>query len=270
MNGKPAKPHAALEDGDVVTLADDSETLKEKKVADNMKARPDLPLAVVHEDADVIVVDKRSGMSVHPAIAGENDTLSNALLARYPEIAAVGDAPERPGIVHRLDKEASGLMVVARSQKAFDDLKSQFQRHEVEKEYLLLLEGTTPDDSGTITLAVGRSAKGGKMAARHSRQQESDRDAVTHYRVIERLGKATYVSARTETGRTHQLRVHFNAIGCPVAGDPLYGGKLHRIASPRMFLHSTRLAFKHPATGKEMEFTSPLPEELRKVLDEVK
>jgi 23S rRNA pseudouridine1911/1915/1917 synthase len=232
---------------------------------------------VVYEDDHIVVVDKPSGMIVHPAVPGENDSLANALMAQYPEIAKVGDDPQRPGIVHRLDREASGLLVVARTKAAFDALKSQFQQHVVHKEYVVLVDGAPPEDAGTVDLAIGRKASGGKMAARpmlpprmgaiESEPQEDDRKAVTHYRIEEKFAKTTLLAVRTETGRTHQIRVHFNAIGCPVAGDALYGIKRQgRFPSPRLFLHARGLAFTHPITDAELSFTAPMPPELEAII----
>lgn len=262
LNGKPAKPHAALEAGDTVVL--DAETAPETE-GKGLLPRPDVAFAVVHEDDDVIVIDKPAGLLVHPAV-GETDTLANGLLARRPEIANVGDDPQRPGIVHRLDRDASGLMVVARSPRAFESLKRQFQEHTVLKEYAVLVEGAPPKDADTIMLAIGRKSGSGRMAARPV-AGEDDRDAVTHYRLEERLAKTSLLTVRTETGRTHQIRAHMHAIGCPVVGDPLYGVKRPgRTPSPRLFLHAWRLEFDHPGTGKRMRHDSPLPGELETVL----
>jgi len=256
VNGKAVTPHLALREDDIVSYPDDAAAPPAALVP-----RPDLPLDIVHEDPNVLVINKPTGQLVHPA-AGETDTLANALLGHYPDIAAVGESPDRPGIVHRLDKDASGLLVVAKSQEAFDGLKRQFQAHEVTKEYVVLVAGRPPEDEGTVELAIGRSSGGGKMAA-HVTPQEGDREAVTHYRVEEEVPGASLLSVSTETGRTHQIRVHLNAIGCPVAGDTLYGLKSKsRINAPRLFLHCRRLAFTHPTTKKPLEFTSPLPPDL--------
>ncbi|MEY4744110.1 MAG: hypothetical protein RL272_55 [Candidatus Parcubacteria bacterium] len=261
-NGSADTPHVILEEGDKIAVdAPDAPSAGEP-----LAPRHDIALDVVHEDEHVAVVNKPAGLIVHPAVPGETETLANALVARYPEIAAVGDSPERPGIVHRLDKEASGLLVVARTAVAFANLKAQFQAHVVKKEYAVLIDGAAPEDSGTIRLAIGRSSSGGKMAARPD-AGEDDKDAITHYRVEERFPKATYLTVRTETGRTHQIRAHFHALGCPVVGDPLYGAKkTGRLPSPRLFLHAKTLAFTHPVTDEQLSFSSPLPKELEDVL----
>lgn len=266
VNGATTTPHYALEDGDTIAVDAPDEPAPDAPLV----PRDDIAFEVVHEDKDIIVVNKPSGLIVHPAVPGESETLANAIIARYPEVAAIGDAQDRPGIVHRLDREASGLMVVARTKDAFAALKAQFQAHVVKKEYAVLIDGEAPQDSGTIRLAIGRSASGGKMAARHE-AGEDDKDAVTHYRVEERLPKTTYLTVRTETGRTHQIRAHFHALGIPVVGDPLYGTKRPgRLPAPRLFLHAKTLAFTHPVTDKQLEFHVPLPKELEDVLEDLR
>ncbi len=265
LNGKKVTPHIALKEGDVIIWKSESIAPIDVTATPN----PDVQFGTVYEDDDVLVIEKPYGLLVHPA-AGENNTLANGLLARYPSIAKVGDQPERPGIVHRLDKDASGLLVVAKTPAAFEDLKKQFQDHVVTKEYQVLVGGVPPLHSGTIELFIGRSSFGGKMAARPE-PRLGDRPAVTHYEVVTRYTKGTLLSIRTETGRTHQIRVHLYAIACPVAGDQLYGIKsANRLPCPRLFLHCKHLAFRHPRTGKTLDFTSPLPVELEKYLATLK
>lgn len=265
VNGRRVTPHLALTKDDDVAWSDEAVAAPTLTLI----PRPDLPLNVIHEDDDVLVIDKPAGLLIHPA-AGETDTVANALLARVPAVSGVGDSPDRPGVVHRLDKDASGLLVLAKTKAAFDSLKKQFQYHTVLKEYVVLTAGRPPRDEGAIDLAVGRASYGGKMAARPT-AKEGDRDAVTHYSLEEELPGASLLSVRTETGRTHQIRVHLNALGCPVAGDPLYGIKNRaRLAAPRLFLHCRRLAFDHPVTKERLEFTSPLPKELEEYLKKLK
>ncbi len=274
VNGKTVTPHLALAEKDVIDIKDDAEATA--VVSENLVPRPDIGLAVVYEDKDIVVVNKPSGLIVHPAIPGESETLANALIARYPEIAKVGDDPDRPGIVHRLDREASGLLVVARTKAAFENLKAQFQAHVVKKEYAVLIDGYPPADAGTVKMPIGRSASGGKMAARPVKFNKisgdmevapGDRTAITHYRIEEKFPKTTYLTVRTETGRTHQIRAHFHALGTPVVGDPLYGAnRVGRMNASRLFLHAKALAFHHPATDKELSFSAPLPKELEDIL----
>ncbi len=267
LNGNTITPHIAVRPGDVITLETPA---AEGKKASELTPRPDIELEIVHEDADVAVVNKPSGLLVHPSVRHENDTLANALIARYPEIAGVGESWERPGIMHRLDKDASGLLVVARNEKAYASLKRQFQRHTIKKVYQVLVHGRPPKDAGTIDLAIGRAGGGTHMAAR-PRPQAGDKSAVTHYSVDAVYAGAALLTVWTETGRTHQIRAHFKALGCPVAGDLLY--KVKRVPflpAPRLFLHAKTLGFTHPATRKKMEFQAPLPPDLRETLAKLK
>ncbi len=264
LNGKPAKPHTFLKAEDVISFSAEAvEPVGEPK---KLKGRKDIAFGVVYEDGDLAVIDKPSGLLVHPTVQNETDTLAHALVGKWPTIAKIGDSPLRPGIVHRLDKDASGLMVVARTKKSFDDLKKQFQEHSIEKEYAVLVNGRPAQDAGTVTLSIGRSVRGDRMAAR-AEEEEGDRPAVTHYKAEEYLPGATLLTVRTETGRTHQIRAHFFALGLPVAGDPLY--RLKRgatVPATRLFLHAKRLAFTHPKTGKRVEFIAPLPRDLEATL----
>jgi len=272
VNGKTVTPHLALSEGDVIAV-----DAPDAPPADApLTPRPDIKLDILHEDADVVVVNKPSGLIVHPAVPGENGTLVNALLARYPEMATVGDDPNRAGIVHRLDREASGLLAVARTQRAFDALKAQFQNHTVHKEYAVLVDGTVAQDADTIRMAIGRSSTGKRMAARPGNRKSpelsgDDRPAVTHYHVEERFPRNTFLTVRTETGRTHQIRAHFHALGWPVVGDDLYGDKAAlRLRASRLFLHCKALSFTHPVTGETMAFQAPLPPELETMLAQLR
>ena len=269
LNGKPAKPHTFLKTDDEIAMP--AEKTVAPPAATKLQGRQDIPFAVIYEDDKLAVIDKPTGLLVHPTVQGETETLAHALVGRWPGLAKVGEAPERPGIVHRLDKEASGLLVVAKTKKAFAALKAQFQEHSIEKEYAVLVNGRPPKEADTISLTIGRSAAGNRMAARAEALDENDRPAITHYRVEEYFNGATLLSVRTETGRTHQIRAHLHALGSSVAGDPLYHIKRGPVvASPRLFLHCRRLAFKHPKTGQRVEFTSPLPADLESTLKKLR
>jgi len=217
-----------------------------------------LPDFVIHADADLLVVDKPAGLVVHPAPSHRGETLVGLL----GELAAGGEG-SRPGIVHRLDKDTSGLMIVARNEASQRALAAQIKRREVVREYLALVEGALESRIGTIDAPLGRDRR---QRTRQAVRGAGEREARTHFEVIGVLPADTLVRARLETGRTHQVRVHFAAIGHPLAGDPEYGGK-GRHGLSRQFLHSARLSFHHPTTGKEMTFESPLPEDLQAALE---
>jgi 23S rRNA pseudouridine1911/1915/1917 synthase len=222
----------------------------------------DIPLKVLHEDEDIVVIDKPAGLVVHPGAGNLAGTLANALLHRFPEIAKVG-LPERPGIVHRLDKDTSGVMVAALSARAYESLLDQFKRHEVGKTYLGLVYGRISAPEGRIRWPIGRHATDGKRISVKTRHP---RDAETFFKVLRVFKDTTLLEIRPLTGRTHQIRVHLAAAGHPVAGDALYGRKKAARRFPRLFLHAHTLSFVHPGTGERVEFSSPLPPELEGVL----
>lgn len=221
---------------------------------------------VVHEDPDLVVVDKPPGLVVHPGAGNRSGTLVHGLLARYPEIAGVGSDLERPGIVHRLDRDTSGLMVVARSEAAFDALVEALAARRVERRYLALAWGAFETSRGVVDAPIGRSSReptrmavaaGGRAARTRYEVARSYREPVV----------VTLLRCQLETGRTHQIRVHLAAIGHPVVGDERYGGARTSLAVPRIFLHAAELRFDHPVTGVSLSFESPLPADLRQVLD---
>ena len=225
---------------------------------------PAVQVTVVHEDADVVVVDKPAGLVVHPGAGHRTGTLVHGLLARYPEMAGVGE-PDRPGIVHRLDRDTSGLLVVARTEAARRRLVRALAERRVTREYLALVHGGPEADAGLVDAPVGRSSREPTRMAVTVR----GREARTRYEVQRRWPELdlSLLRCRLETGRTHQIRVHLAAIGHPVAGDATYAsGRRPALPVPRMFLHATRLAFDHPTTGDPLEFDSPLPEDLASVL----
>ena len=207
------------------------------------------------------MVDKPPGVVVHPARGHAAGTLAQALAGR----AAGGEDPRRAGIVHRLDRDTSGLLVVARTEAAFDALKAQMRRREVTREYVALVEGRPAARAGTIDAPIGRDRR---VRTRISTDTDEPRAAVTHFEVEQPLEGFTLLRVRLETGRTHQIRAHLLAIGHPVAGDPEYG-RAGLLGLPRQFLHAERLAFAHPVTGEAIDVRSPLPAELRNVLDKL-
>jgi 23S rRNA pseudouridine1911/1915/1917 synthase len=224
---------------------------------------PSVVLDLVHEDDQVLVVDKPAGLVVHPGAGHRDGTLVAGILARYPDVGLLGGSvcpPERPGIVHRLDRGTSGLLAVARTELAYESLVSQLAARTVERRYLALAEGLMADDRGVVEAPIGRSARTPtKMTV-----SAQGRRARTGYRVVDRdpgPPPTTLVVLTLETGRTHQIRVHLAAIGHPVVGDDRYGAP-RGPAGERLFLHAARLGFDHPTTGERLRFTSPLPAEL--------
>lgn len=219
---------------------------------------------LVYEDAELMVVDKPAGLVVHPGAGRSTGTLAAGILHRHPEVAGVGDRG-RWGLVHRLDRDTSGLMVVAISPRAYEGLKSQVGARSIERHYLALVDGAFPVPTGTIDAPIGRDP------ARPTRRRvdPEGRPARTHYETAAAYSEAglTLLRIRLETGRTHQIRVHLAAIGHPLVGDPVYRTGPDRIPVGRIFLHATGLAFTHPGTGERLTFESPLPPELTAVLD---
>jgi 23S rRNA pseudouridine1911/1915/1917 synthase len=220
--------------------------------------RPDAEHLVIHLDDDLAVIEKPAGLVVHSAPSHRGETLVDLL----GDILG-GGGEERPGIVHRLDKDTSGLMVVARNEEAHRALARAVKAREVEREYTALVEGHLGSRTGTIDAPLGRHRR---QRTRRAVKGAGSREARTHFEVVEALPGDTLVHARLETGRTHQIRVHFAAIGHPVGGDPEYGSR-GRHGLERQFLHASRLAFAHPVTGERLEFTSELPNDLRAALE---
>jgi 23S rRNA pseudouridine1911/1915/1917 synthase len=235
-----------------------------------------IPLDVLYEDADLIAVNKPAGMVVHPAPGHFSGTLVNALLAHCPDLGGIG-GELRPGIVHRLDKDTSGVLVAAKTAAAQEHLAAQFKKRSVQKTYLALAKGRFGEDSGKIDLPVGRHPTARKKMSTRSRRPRS---ADTRWRVKERLAGAALLEVAIRTGRTHQIRVHLAAVGRPVAGDPVYGGRKKKSgASPaecllaeagRQMLHAWRLGIVHPSTGQQMTFEAPLPEDFRELLEKLR
>jgi len=221
-----------------------------------------IPLNIVYEDADVLVIDKPAGMVVHPAPGHERGTVVNAVLAYAPDVRINGTV--RPGIVHRLDKDTSGLLIVARHERALAALAAQFQERRTLKTYLALLDGVVEPPEGTIDVPIGRDPRNRQRMAALA----EGRPAISHFRVLERFAAHNYAEVRIESGRTHQIRVHCAFIGHPVTGDPLYGAGATSAAGvplPRQFLHAAHLGL-HLPSGPWREFVSPLPADLERIL----
>jgi 23S rRNA pseudouridine1911/1915/1917 synthase len=225
----------------------------------------ELPLAIVYEDSDVVVIDKPAGLVVHPAAGHGSGTLVNALLHHCKDLSGVG-GELRPGIVHRLDKDTSGLLVVAKNDAAHRELAAQFKLHSVDREYLALVRGLPRSASGTVDAPIGRHPTDRKRMSTKARRA---RAATSHWTVLERLNGAALLRVRLETGRTHQVRVHLASIGFPVLGDPVYGrsrGLPESVTLERQALHAALLGVTHPRTGERLRLESPLPADLAAAL----
>lgn len=257
VNGRAADKKTKLAAGDIVRISvPEPETLA---------AEPeDIPLDIVYEDESVIVVNKPQGMVVHPAPGSMSGTLVNGLLFHCTLSSINGII--RPGIVHRIDKDTSGLLVVAKTNAAHESLAAQLKEHKALRKYFAIVHGNIKDDEGTVDKPIGRHPTDRKKMA----VIEGGREAVTHYRVIERFGQYTLVECILETGRTHQIRVHMASIMHPVMGDPVYGIKKEKYKTNGQLLHAATLGFTHPVTGELMEFHAELPDYFAAVLEKLR
>ena len=263
VDGEPASAKARLEAGKRILIV----------LPPPLPAEPepeDIPLDVVYEDGDIIVVNKPAGLVVHPAPGHPTGTLVNALLFHCADLGSIGGT-SRPGIVHRLDKDTTGLLVVAKHEQALRSLAEQFQTGRTCKVYRALVHGCPQRESGTVRTTIGRHPTDRKrMAADPPR----GKPAVTHYHVEERLGPVTLLRVRIETGRTHQIRVHMSHIGLPIVGDPVYGNRaLDRAipnCPPRQMLHAAEFSFDHPRDGRRMSFSAPPPQDMETLLQSLR
>ncbi|HEY5531000.1 MAG TPA: RluA family pseudouridine synthase [Candidatus Anoxymicrobiaceae bacterium] len=236
---------------------------------ESITAQEEIPLKLVYADDHLVVIDKQADLVMYPGPGHASNTLLNALLARYPDISGVG-GNGRPGVFHRLDRGTSGLVAVARTEEAYRAMVDKMKERDVDREYIALVIGALPAEVGTIDAPMGRSHSNRKRMAV---DRIAGRHAVSRFRVKERFGRDfTLVEVSLETGRTHQIRVHFTHIGHPVAGDPEYsrGKSSGKLGLERQFLHAYRLAFEHPATGDQLEFSSELPADLAVVLEQLR
>ncbi len=247
VNGMAVKPNHMLGFGDEIEIQ-----YPETAAYDTLPE--DIPLTILYEDADLLVVDKPQGMVVHPAPGHASGTLVNALLYAVDDLSGVGGAM-RPGIVHRIDRMTSGLLVVAKNDKTHRALSEQFGTHDAHRSYLAIALGNFKEDGGTIRARIGRHHTDRKKMA----VTQDGREATTHWRVLERFGAYTLLLLVLETGRTHQIRVHLSSIGHPVAGDEVYGGGKKTLGLDGQALHGYRLTFTHPTTGETHTFVSPPP-----------
>jgi 23S rRNA pseudouridine1911/1915/1917 synthase len=226
-----------------------------------------IPLDVIFENEDVLLINKPAGMVVHPSTGHSHGTLVHAALAYAPDLEGVG-GKRRPGVVHRLDKNTSGLIILAKNDRSHHDLQQQFKRREVEKTYLALVDGAPPTPSGRVEAAIARDPQRRKRMA--VVPDDVGRTAVTVYHVVERFPSHTLLEVHPQTGRTHQIRVHLAFLGCPVAADTVYGRRKASLSLNRHFLHAAELEFRLPGQNSKRRFQAPLPEDLAEVLDQLR
>ena len=260
LDGAPLKKNARTEAGAEYELS--LPELRETELV-----AQDIPLDVVYEDADVLVVNKPKGLVVHPAAGHEDGTLVNALLHHCGESLSGINGEKRPGIVHRIDMDTSGLLIVAKNDFAHRSLSDQLKDHTLRRTYECIVRGSFREDSGTVNAPIGRDPRDRKRMAVTER---NSRPAVTHWTVLARYGQYTHLQCRLETGRTHQIRVHMAYINHPIAGDPLYGVKKPELGLTSQCLHAKELTFLHPRTGEEITVSCPLPEEFQNALQKLR
>ena len=255
VNDKPQKASYKVQTGDEITI-----NIPEVKET-NLKSQ-EIPLDIIYEDNDILVVNKPKGMVVHPAVGNPDGTLVNAVMAHCKgNLSGIG-GELRPGIVHRLDKDTSGLIIVAKNDKAHINLSEQIQNREVKKVYLALVRGIITENEATINMPIARSTKDRKKMA----VDKKGKVAITHFKVLKRFEKYTYLEVAIETGRTHQIRVHMAEIGHPVVGDYTYSNGKNEFNIQGQMLHAKSLDFKHPITGKPIHLEAPLPEYFSEIL----
>ena len=262
VNGAQVKSGVKLKGGEQISVTiptrDEAETVKPEAIL----------LTVLYEDKDIAVINKPAGMTIHPGVGNETGTLVSAMLARWPEIARMNTNEKRAGIVHRLDKDTSGLVVIAKNDVSRRRLMAQFQARTVEKTYIALLEKMPPTQVGRIEAPIARDPNQRKRMA----VVRGGKPAITEYKVVESdfSGDQALIRVNLLTGRTHQIRVHMAFIGTPIVGDVVYGFRKQRVKLKRHFLHATELSFDHPRTGERLRFESPLPSGLANVLEKLR
>lgn len=260
VNGKTEKPAYKVQNGDIIEI--NIEEPKEVKIE-----AQDIPLDIIYEDEDILVVNKQKGLVVHPANGNPDGTLVNAVMAHCKDSLSGIGGELRPGIVHRLDKDTSGLLIIAKNDKAHIQMSNQIKNREVKKTYITLVRGTIAENEATINMPIGRSTKDRKKMA----VTKSGKEAVTHFKVLNRYttdkGSYTLLEIKIDTGRTHQIRVHMAEIGHPVIGDVVYSNGKNEFGVEGQCLHAKRLEFTHPITGKEMKLEAPLPEYFKNIIE---
>ena len=259
VNGKKTKPSYKVQENDAITVEEE----EPKEIS--LKAQ-EIPVEIIYEDKDIIVVNKPKGLVVHPANGNPDGTLVNAIMAICKDSLSGIGGEIRPGIVHRLDKDTSGILIIAKNDKAHINLSEQIKNHEVQKTYIALVRGIVKENEATINMPIGRSTKDRKKMA----VTKNGKEAITHFKVLERYDNYTLLEVKIETGRTHQIRVHLTQIGYPIVGDTTYSNGKNEWNIQGQCLHAKSLKFKHPITGKEMYLEAEIPEYFQKVLNELR
>ena len=256
VNDKTQKAAYKINEGDIITIQ------KSEPKEIEIKAQ-DIPIEIIYEDNDIIVVNKPKGMVVHPANGNPDGTLVNAIMAKCKNSLSGIGGEIRPGIVHRIDKDTSGLLIIAKNDTAHVNMSEQIKNHEVKKTYIALVRGVIKENEATIDMPIGRSTSDRKKMA----VNRNGKNAVTHIKVIKRYEKYTLVEVNIETGRTHQIRVHLSHIGYPIIGDYTYSNGKNEFGVEGQCLHAKSLEFKHPITGKKMKLEAPLPQYFQEILN---
>ena len=258
VNNKKVKVAYKVSEGDIIAV--------EKQMPKEIEIKAqNIPVDIVYEDDDIIVVNKPKGMVVHPGNGNPDGTLVNAIMAHCEDSLSGIGGEIRPGIVHRIDKDTSGLLVIAKNDKAHINLSEQIKNRQVNKIYVALVKGIISENEATINMPIGRSKKDRKKMA----VDKNGKEAVTHFKVIKRYNKYTYIKVKIDTGRTHQIRVHMSNIGYPIVGDIVYSNGKNDFGIEGQMLHAKELEFKHPITGKLMHFEAPLPKYFEEILSKL-
>jgi len=260
VNEVQVKSNFKLKDGDKIVV-----NVPDAEVLDVLAE--DIPIDIVYEDEHIIVINKSKGMVVHPATGNYTGTLVNALMKHCGDSLSDINGVIRPGIVHRIDKDTSGLLVVAKSNQAHENLSIKLKTHDIKREYIALVEGIIYENNGKIDAPIGRHPEDRKKMSVNLR---NGRDSITHFKVLERFVTATYIEVKLETGRTHQIRVHLAYINHPIIGDEVYGRRKQRFDTKGQALHAIRLQFEHPITGEDMLFETAVPDYFQKLLLELR
>ncbi len=258
VNNKQEKPSYKVKISDKIEI--EYEKPKEAKLKPE-----DIPLNVIYEDNDIIIINKEKGMVVHPGNGNPDGTLANAIMARCKDSLSGIGGEIRPGIVHRIDKDTSGVIIVAKNDKAHLNISNQIKEHKTTKTYLALVRGSIKENEATINMPIGRSTRDRKKMA----VDKKGKEAVTHFKVLKRYEDYTYIEVVIETGRTHQIRVHMAEIGYPIVGDTTYSNGKNKFGIEGQMLHAYKIKFVHPTTGKEVEYTAELPKYFKDILDKL-